>query len=48
MAAFMWGVGCIIYTIGTGIGTWGLNKTVGWAWDITNLFGGLVLVMLEL
>ena len=22
--------------IGTGIGTWGLNKTVGWAWDITN------------
>ena len=21
MAAFMWGVGCIIYTIGTGIGT---------------------------
>ena len=36
MAAFMWGVGCIIYTIGTGIGTWGLNKTIGWAWDITN------------
>ncbi len=31
-----WGIGCIIYTIGTGIGTWGLNKTVGWAWDITN------------
>jgi len=31
-----WGVGCICYTIGTGIGTWGLNKTVGWAWDITN------------
>ena len=20
----------------------GPNKTVGWAWDITNLFGGLV------
>ena len=34
--AFLWGVGCIIYTISTGIGTWGLNKTVGWAWDITN------------
>ena len=33
---FMWGIGCIIYTISTGIGTWGLNKTVGWAWDITN------------
>jgi hypothetical protein len=40
-------IGCIIYTVSTGIGTWGLNKTVGWAWDITNLFGGLVLVMLE-
>ena len=26
----------MIYTISTGIGTWGLNKTVGWAWDITN------------
>jgi len=33
---FLWGVGAIIYTIGTGIGTWGLNKTVNWAWDITN------------
>jgi len=32
----LWGVGCILYLIGTGIGTWGLNKTVGWAWDITN------------
>ena len=21
---------------GTGVGVWGLNKTVGWAWDITN------------
>lgn len=30
--------GAIIVThqIWTGIGTWGLNKTVGWAWDITN------------
>ena len=32
----LWGVGCMIYTITTGIGVWGLNKTVGWAWDITN------------
>ena len=24
------------YTIFKGIGVWGLNKTVGWAWDITN------------
>ena len=30
------GVGCILYTIGRGIGTWGLNTTVDWAWDITN------------
>ena len=36
LVAFLWGVGCILYTIGVGIGTWGLNKTVGWAWDITN------------
>ena len=36
MVVFLWGLGCIAYTIGTGIGTWGLNKTVGWAWDITN------------
>jgi molybdopterin-containing oxidoreductase family membrane subunit len=32
------GVGTIavIYQIATGIGTWGLNKSVGWAFDITN------------
>lgn len=36
LIAFLWGLGCIIYTVTTGIGTWGLNKTVGWAWDITN------------
>jgi len=36
LVAFLWGIGCIIYTISTGIGVWGLNKTVGWAWDITN------------
>jgi molybdopterin-containing oxidoreductase family membrane subunit len=36
LVAFLWGVGCIIYTVSTGIGVWGLNKTVGWAWDITN------------
>lgn len=36
LIAFLWGMGCIIYTVSTGIGVWGLNKTVGWAWDITN------------
>lgn len=24
------------YQVSTGIGTWGLNKTIGWSWDITN------------
>ena len=36
LTMLLWGVGCMIYTISTGIGSWGLNKTVGWAWDITN------------
>ena len=36
LVMFLWGVGCLAYTVGTGIGVWGLNKTVGWAWDITN------------
>lgn len=36
LIAFLWGIGSIVYTIGTGIGTWGLNRTVNWAWDITN------------
>ena len=34
--ALLWGVVTITYTVSRGIGTWGLNKTVGWAWDITN------------
>jgi Ni/Fe-hydrogenase subunit HybB-like protein len=34
--AALWGVGSLSYTVGTGIGAWGANKTVGWAWDITN------------
>ncbi|MFP2996797.1 NrfD/PsrC family molybdoenzyme membrane anchor subunit [Spongiivirga sp. MCCC 1A20706] len=36
LVAFLWGLGCIVYTISTGIGVWGLNPTVNWAWDITN------------
>ncbi len=35
-AALLWWIICVSYTIGTGVGAWGLNKTVGWAWDITN------------
>ncbi len=30
------GVAAVAYEISTGIGTWGLNRTVGWAFDITN------------
>lgn len=30
------GVVCIVYFIWFGIGTWGSNRTIGWAWDITN------------
>lgn len=26
----------LVITLWEGIGTWGLNKTIGWAWDITN------------
>lgn len=36
VAALIWWVIAVGYTLGTGIGVWGLNKTVGWAWDITN------------
>jgi Ni/Fe-hydrogenase subunit HybB-like protein len=30
------GLFCITYTLFVGIGAWGLNKTVGWAFDITD------------
>jgi molybdopterin-containing oxidoreductase family membrane subunit len=37
-AATALGVGGLLMalTVGTGIGQWGLNRTVGWAFDITN------------
>ncbi|MGZ6097344.1 MAG: NrfD/PsrC family molybdoenzyme membrane anchor subunit [Myxococcaceae bacterium] len=35
-SALLLGVGCVAYEIAVGIGTWGLNRTVGWAFDITN------------
>src|SRR6185369_15617008 len=31
-----YGAYCCWIMLWNGIGTWGLNKTVGWAWDITN------------
>ncbi len=33
---FLFGLYCAVTTWFAGIGAWGLNKTVGWAWDITN------------
>jgi len=34
--ALLAGTIAVVYEIATGIGTWGLNRTVGWAFDITN------------
>lgn len=36
LTALALGVVLVTHQVWTGIGTWGLNKTVGWAWDITN------------
>jgi len=30
------GIACILWTIWKGIGSWNLNRTIGWGWDITN------------
>lgn len=30
------GLYAVLVLLWEGIGVWGLNKTVGWAWDITN------------
>ncbi len=32
----LYGTACVFWTWWEGLGVWGLNKTVGWAWDITN------------
>ncbi|MCS7210521.1 MAG: hypothetical protein RMI34_06100, partial [Chloroherpetonaceae bacterium] len=34
-AALMW-LGTVTYLVFKGIGIWGNQTTVGWAWDITN------------
>ena len=36
VTALLLGGALIGYTIATGIGVWGLNRTVGWGYDITN------------
>src|SRR3990170_5697654 len=35
-SAFLIGLAAIIYEMWVGIGAWGVNRTVGWAFDITN------------
>lgn len=36
LGALTIGLYCVAMLLWEGIGMWGLNKTVGWAWDITN------------
>jgi molybdopterin-containing oxidoreductase family membrane subunit len=36
LAVLGFGFYCVCVLLWEGIGMWGLNKTVGWAWDITN------------
>ncbi|HEY3405639.1 MAG TPA: NrfD/PsrC family molybdoenzyme membrane anchor subunit [Ohtaekwangia sp.] len=36
LVLFVYGFYCVCAVLWNGIGLWGLNKTVGWAWDITN------------
>lgn len=36
VSALTLGLTCILITIWIGIGTWNLNRTIGWGWDITN------------
>jgi Ni/Fe-hydrogenase subunit HybB-like protein len=36
LGALLLGSIALVATLWEGIGMWGLNKTVGWAWDITN------------
>ena len=36
VTVLLYGTACVFWTWWEGLGVWGLNKTVGWAWDITN------------
>ena len=36
VVVLIYGFACVCWTWWEGLGVWGLNKTVGWAWDITN------------
>lgn len=36
VVVLLYGTACVFWTWWEGLGVWGLNKTIGWAWDITN------------
>ncbi|MCB0558577.1 MAG: polysulfide reductase NrfD [Lewinellaceae bacterium] len=36
VSALAFYVFCVAWTIWVGIGSWNLNRTIGWGWDITN------------
>lgn len=36
VVVLIYGTACVFWTWWEGLGVWGLNKTIGWAWDITN------------
>jgi len=36
LIVLLYGLYCVCMLLWEGIGVWGLNKTIGWAWDITN------------
>jgi molybdopterin-containing oxidoreductase family membrane subunit len=36
VAMLLYGVFCVAWEVYWGIGTWGINRTVNWGWDITN------------
>ncbi|MBK8955522.1 MAG: polysulfide reductase NrfD [Saprospiraceae bacterium] len=36
VATLSFGIFCILWTIWMGIGSWNLNRTIGWGYDITN------------
>ncbi|MCZ4693162.1 hydrogenase [Ancylomarina euxinus] len=36
LSAMFFGLAMMGYTVWEGIGTWGLNRTIGWGWGITN------------
>jgi len=36
LSAMFFGIAMMAWTVWEGIGTWGLNRTIGWGWGITN------------